>query len=176
MDQLWSPWRLEYILGPKDGTCVFCEKIDPRNDRAEHVLWRGELTFMVLNRYPYNNGHLLILPYAHLASLEDLPPQTLTEMMLLVNRGLAALREAMHPHGFNIGVNLGKIAGAGIESHVHVHVVPRWGGDTNFMTTISETRNIPELLDQTYDRLSSVLRKQSQEEKEFHTQEVQPLT
>ena len=176
MDHLWSPWRLEYILGPKDGACVFCKKINPGNDRTEHVLWRGKLAFMVLNRYPYNNGHLLILPYAHVASLEDLPPETLTEMMLLVQRGLAALRAAMQPHGFNIGVNLGKIAGAGIEDHVHIHVVPRWSGDTNFMTTVAETRNIPELLDRSYDRLSSLLRKQSQEETESHTTEVAPLT
>jgi len=160
---------LEYILGPKDGACVFCSKIAPGDDRAEHVLWRGELAFMVLNRYPYNNGHLLILPYAHVASLEDLPPETLTEMMLLVNRGLAAVRESMAPHGFNVGVNLGRAAGAGIESHVHIHVVPRWGGDTNFMTTVSETRNIPETLDQTYDRLSSLLHKQSKEKKESRT-------
>ncbi|HRX02039.1 MAG: HIT domain-containing protein [Anaerolineae bacterium] len=156
-------------MGPKDGACVFCSKIAPGDDRAEHVLWRGELAFMVLNRYPYNNGHLLILPYAHVASLEDLPPETLTEMMLLVNRGLAAVRESMAPHGFNVGVNLGRAAGAGIESHVHIHVVPRWGGDTNFMTTVSETRNIPETLDQTYDRLSSLLHKQSKEKKESRT-------
>lgn len=166
MDQLWSPWRLEYILGPKDGACVFCAKVQPDDDRAEHVLWRGERAYMALNRYPYNNGHLLILPYAHVASLEDLPAETLTELMLLVNRGLAALREAMRPHGFNIGVNLGRTAGAGIESHVHVHVVPRWGGDTNFMTTIAETRNIPELLDQTFDTLCGVLHTQNNAEKE----------
>lgn len=163
-------------MGPKDGVCVFCNKILPGDDRAEHVLWRGELAFMVLNRYPYNNGHLLILPYAHVASLEDLPPAVLTEMMLLVNRGLAALRKAMDPHGFNVGLNLGRAAGAGIESHVHIHVVPRWGGDTNFMTTVSDTRNIPETLDQSFDRLCRVLREQSKEEKEFQTQEVQPLT
>lgn len=169
MDHLWSPWRLEYILGPKDRACVFCYKIAPGDDRTEHVLWRGELAFMALNRYPYNNGHLLIMPYAHVASLEDLPPATLTEMMMLVNRGLAALRESMDPHGFNVGVNLGRAAGAGIESHVHVHVVPRWGGDTNFMTTVSDTRNIPETLDQTYDRLSGLLHKQNQEEKKIHT-------
>ena len=161
MDHQWSPWRLEYILGPKDGACVFCAKLTPGNERAEHVLWRGEWSFIALNRYPYNNGHLLILPYAHVASLEDLPPITLTEMMLLVNRGLAALRQAMQPHGFNIGVNLGKVAGAGTEGHVHIHVVPRWGGDTNFMTTIADTRNIPEMLDQTFVRLSDALHEES---------------
>lgn len=167
MDHLWAPWRLEYILGPKGDACVFCNKIEIDDDRSEHVLWRGALAFMVLNRYPYNNGHLLILPYAHVASLEDLPAEALTELMVLVNRGLAALRQTMQPQGFNIGVNLGKTAGAGLASHLHIHVVPRWGGDTNFMTTVSETRNIPELLDQTYDCLCSALRTQSVEEKRF---------
>jgi ATP adenylyltransferase len=175
VDHQWSPWRLEYILSAKDGACVFCAKLAPGNEESEHVLWRGERAYLVLNRYPYNNGHLLILPYDHVASLEDLPAQTLTEMMLLVNMGLAALRRAMQPHGFNIGVNLGKVAGAGIEGHVHIHVVPRWGGDTNFMTTIAETRNIPEMLDETFVRLSAVLHEQNQPEEILQIPEVQPL-
>lgn len=143
---------MEYILAPKTRNCVFCQKIEC-DDHAEHILLRGQTAYITLNRYPYNNGHLLVVPYAHVASLEDLPSETLLETMLLVNKGLAALRMAMQPQGFNVGVNLGKLAGAGIEAHVHVHIVPRWGADTNFMTTVADTRTIPEALDQTFERL-----------------------
>lgn len=157
MNQLWSPWRLEYIMSPKVNGCVFCEKITADDDEAEHILLRGRLTYLTLNRYPYNNGHLLIVPYEHVSSLEDLPPETLLEMMLLVNKGLAALRLSLKPQGFNLGANLGKIAGAGIEEHVHLHVVPRWNADTNFMTAVAGTRTIPESLDQTFARLKQAL-------------------
>lgn len=158
MDHLWSPWRLEYILGSKPETCIFCDKIDAE-DEAEYVLLRGKTAYITLNRYPYNNGHLLIVPYAHVSDLEDLPPETLQEMMLLVTRGLAALREAMQPQGFNVGANLGELAGAGIESHVHLHLVPRWAGDTSFMTVVGNTRTIPEALDETYVKLRRALAK-----------------
>lgn len=157
MDLLWSPWRMEYILEAKTRECVFCDKLIHGDDEAEHVLTRGCYAFIALNRYPYNNGHLLIIPYAHAPSTENLPPETLTEMMLLVNQGVAALRLAMQPEGFNIGINLGKAAGAGIEPHLHIHVVPRWNGDTSFMSTIGDTRTIPESLDQTYRRLKLAL-------------------
>ena len=148
---------MEYIAGPKPEGCVFCAKQTPGNEAAEHVLLRGHTAYVTLNRYPYNNGHLLVVPYAHMPSLEDLPAETLTELMMLVNQGLAALRLAMKPDGFNIGVNLGKAAGAGIESHVHRHVVPRWYGDTSFMSAVGETRTIPETLDRTYQRLQAGL-------------------
>lgn len=148
---------MEYILGPKARGCVFCDKIAQGDDDAEHVLVRECTAYITLNRYPYNNGHLLVVPYAHVPSLEDLPPETLLEMMLLVNRGLAALRDAMRPEGFNVGVNLGKVAGAGIASHVHIHIVPRWSADTSFMTTIGETRTVPETLAETYARLRAAM-------------------
>ncbi len=157
MDQLWTPWRMAYILGDKANGCVFCEKPVANCNEVEHVLLRGRTAYLTLNRYPYNNGHLLVVPYAHVPSLENLPAETLTEMMLLVNQGLAALRLAMQPDGFNVGVNLGKAAGAGIEAHVHIHVVPRWNGDTSFMSTVGETRTIPEALDRTYERLQAAL-------------------
>lgn len=157
VDQLWTPWRMAYIMGDKTNGCVFCEKAASDCDDVEHVLLRGRTAYVTLNRYPYNNGHLLVAPYVHVPSLENLPPETLTEMLLLVNQGLAALRLAMQPDGFNIGVNLGKAAGAGIEDHVHIHVVPRWNGDTSFMSTIGDTRTIPESLDQTYRRLKLAL-------------------
>ncbi len=149
---------MAYILSPKADDCVFCGKLAAAEDPNEHILLRGRAAYVTLNRYPYNNGHLLVVPYDHVPSLEDLPAETLTEMMLLVNQGLAALRLAMQPQGFNIGVNLGKAAGAGIEPHVHIHVVPRWNGDTSFMSTISETRTIPEALDETFCRLQAALK------------------
>lgn len=157
MNQLWSPWRLEYIMSLKATGCVFCQKTVADNDEAEHILLRGRSVYLTLNRYPYNNGHLLIVPYQHVPSLEDLPPDTLLEMMLLVKTSLAALRLAMRPQGFNVGANLGKIAGAGIEEHVHLHVVPRWSADTNFMTAVASTRTIPESLDQTFSRIRQAL-------------------
>lgn len=158
MDHLWSPWRLEYILGQKAKTCIFCDKLNAGDDQVEYILVRGENAYITLNRYPYNNGHLLIVPNAHVPSLEDLPAQTLLEMMVLINKGLAALRSSMNPDGFNLGANLGKLAGAGIEDHVHMHVVPRWDADTNFMTTLADTRTIPETLDQTFSRLRAALK------------------
>lgn len=148
---------MAYILDDKSGGCVFCAKVAATCDEAEHILVRGQNAYITLNRYPYNNGHLLVVPVAHVPSLEDLPADILTEMMLLVNQGLAALRLAMQPQGFNVGVNLGKAAGAGIEQHVHIHVVPRWNGDTNFMSAIGQTRTIPEALDETYRRLRAAL-------------------
>jgi ATP adenylyltransferase len=147
---------MAYLTGadkpPPSSGCVFCAKL-AAPDEAEHLLARGQFACVTLNRYPYNNGHLMVLPYAHVASLEHLDPPTLTELMLLTNRGLAVLRQAYRPDGFNIGLNLGQAAGAGITDHVHIHIVPRWNGDTNFMPIVSETRVIPETLDQTYARL-----------------------
>lgn len=157
VEHLWSPWRMEYILSAKDKGCVFCQKVTSGRDDVEHILLRGQTAYVTLNRYPYNNGHLLIVPYVHAPSLENLTPETLQELMVLVNRSLTVLRATMRPEGFNIGANLGKVAGAGIESHVHLHVVPRWRGDTNFMTTVADTRTVPETLDQTFARLRAGL-------------------
>jgi ATP adenylyltransferase len=157
MRHLWSPWRLEYLTTPKAGECVFCSAAEGTDDRENLVLLRGERVFLVLNRYPYNNGHFMVTPYAHVPSLEDLPDSTLTEMMVLLNRGLGALRAAMHPDGFNIGANLGKVAGAGVEDHVHLHAVPRWTGDTNFMPVIGDMRVVPQTWLQTYDQLKAAL-------------------
>jgi ATP adenylyltransferase len=157
MRQLWSPWRLEYLTRPKAEECVFCRAAEGEDDRENLVLLRGERAFLILNRYPYNNGHFIVTPYAHLPSLENLPTSTLTEMMVLLNRGLGALRAAMHPDGFNIGANLGKVAGAGVEDHVHLHAVPRWTGDTNFMPVIGDMRVVPQTWLQTYDDLKAAL-------------------
>lgn len=157
MKRLWSPWRLEYLTASRGEGCIFCQAVEDGDDRANLMLLRGKRAFLILNRFPYNNGHLMVVPYAHVPSLEDLDAAALTELMQLLNRGLAALRASMEPDGFNIGVNLGHVAGAGIDDHVHIHVVPRWLGDTNFMPVVGDMRVIPETWIQTYDRLKVAL-------------------
>ena len=156
MKRLWTPWRMQYLTGAdkshSEPGCVFCAKLSAP-DESEHVLCRGQFAYVTLNRYPYNNGHLMVIPNTHVASLENLDAPTLAELMQLTNRGLAVLRQAYQPDGFNIGVNLGHAAGAGIAEHVHIHIVPRWSADTNFMPIVGETRVIPETLDQTFTRL-----------------------
>lgn len=157
MKHIWSPWRLEYLTEKKQPGCIFCNAMESSDDRENLILYRGELTFLILNRFPYNNGHLMVVPYAHVRSPEELEPAALTEMMLLLNRGLAALKSAMQPEGFNTGMNLGRVAGAGVEDHVHIHVVPRWLGDTNFMPVVGDMRVVPQTWLQTYDQLKAAL-------------------
>lgn len=154
---LWSPWRLEYLRQPASEGCVFCRVLEDDNDRENLVLLRGERAALILNRYPYNNGHFMVVPHDHVPSLEDLDATALTELMLLLNRGIAALRRAMHPDGFNIGANLGRVAGAGIRDHVHLHAVPRWLGDTNFMPVVGDMRVVPQTWLETYDQLRAAL-------------------
>jgi ATP adenylyltransferase len=161
MDLLWSPWRLAYIEGPKDkSTCVFCryaEETRTNPDSPESlVLATGAHAFVVLNRYPYNNGHLMVVPYRHTSTLTALGRDELSELMLFTQRAEQALREAYPLEGINVGLNLGKAAGAGIEEHLHIHLVPRWHGDTNFMTVVGETRVLPEDLPSTARRLRPV--------------------
>ncbi|MBI3964684.1 MAG: HIT domain-containing protein [Chloroflexi bacterium] len=153
--RIWTPWRLKYVAGAKTTGCVFCEKLaaDSADDRENLILYRGQRNFVIMNLYPYNNGHVMVVPNEHLATVEDLDAETLLESGRLVQSCVRALRVTMRPEGFNIGINLGKIAGAGIADHVHVHVVPRWGGDTNFMPVLGEVRLIPELPGDTYDHL-----------------------
>ncbi len=160
MNRLWTPWRMPYLRGEdkRSEGCIFCHKLGCSDDE-EHILYRGQSCYVTLNRYPYSNGHLMVIPYVHVSSLEDLDKPTLNEMMQVVNLSLAALREAYAPHGFNVGVNLGKAAGAGIAEHIHMHVVPRWTADTNFMPVVSNTRVIPELLDNSYARLKPIFSK-----------------
>jgi ATP adenylyltransferase len=153
---------MEYLKAPKGavtGGCIFCDKLrdPPSKDRENLLLLRGARTMLLLNLYPYTNGHLLIAPNQHSGELEALDGETLKEMMLLVGRGIRVLRSSMAPQGFNVGANLGRVAGAGVEDHVHFHVVPRWNGDTNFMPVLADTRMIPELLPQTYDSLLALL-------------------
>lgn len=145
---------MAYLRGdePLPEGCLFCVKARAQDAEA-HILHRGDRCYVILNRFPYNNGHLMVVPYAHVASLEDLDPGTLAELMALTQLSLRVLREAYNPQGFNIGMNLGSVAGAGVADHIHLHVVPRWGGDTNYMGVVGQTRVIPEWLDQTYERL-----------------------
>lgn len=149
-DRLWAPWRLEYIKGEKPGECIFCAKPQESDDDATYIVHRGELAFVILNAFPYNNGHLMIAPYDHVGALEEVPQETLAEMVALSQQSLTALKATYAPEGFNVGVNQGKVAGAGIEHHIHMHVVPRWGADTNFMPVLSDTRVLPQLLSDSY--------------------------
>jgi ATP adenylyltransferase len=148
---------MPYLRGENkraDG-CIFCRKLNG-SDKEEQILLRSESCYVTLNRYPYSNGHLMVIPYDHVSSIEHLKTSTLSEMMEVVNLSLAALREAYAPHGFNVGLNLGKAAGAGIADHVHMHIVPRWTADTNFMPVVGNARMIPELLEETYVRLRPI--------------------
>ena len=158
MDYLWSPWRYRYVsqAGKAEG-CPFCLKVepDPAHDREHLVLYRGRSNFILLNLYPYTTGHVLVTPYAHAANLDQVTPETLVEMMELAQRLQAALRECYNPEGYNLGMNLGKCAGAGVADHLHLHLLPRWTGDSNFMTVVGETRVQPEDLLATYDKLAA---------------------
>ena len=153
--RLWAPWRLEYIKGPKDGECVFCRAEALGDDESAYIVHRGEHCFVILNAYPYNNGHVMVAPYAHAPSIEELGEPVLTEMMLLAKRSIAVLRAEYGPEGFNLGINQGKVAGAGVEDHAHLHVVPRWGADTNFMPVVGHTRVLPQVLSDSWKALSA---------------------
>jgi ATP adenylyltransferase len=156
MDRLWSPWRLEYVTGSKpDAGCVFCDA--PRVPPPESlVVHEGRAAYIVLNRYPYNNGHLMVVPYRHVSTLNGLGAEELHEIADLVQRSEAALMQAYNPQGINAGINLGKPAGAGILEHIHVHLVPRWNGDTNFMTVVGDARVLPESLSASAARLRPI--------------------
>jgi ATP adenylyltransferase len=154
MDHLWSPWRMNYISrGEKPDGCIFCNACACQDGEENLVISRGKQAFVILNRYPYTSGHIMVVPYAHQPSLVSLDESTLGEMMRLINQGLHTIEKIYQPHGFNVGANIGSMAGAGVADHVHFHLVPRWGGDTNFMTTVGATRVLPEELSQTYHRL-----------------------
>jgi ATP adenylyltransferase len=156
LERLWTPWRLAYVSGGAESTgCVFCNALtDP--DAAPLIIFRGHACFVILNLFPYNNAHLLIVPNRHLATLEAASAAELTELMSLARVAEVAITEAYAPHGMNLGINLGKSAGAGVPGHLHMHVVPRWNGDTNFMTVVGHTRVLPEELPVTADKLRPI--------------------
>jgi len=155
VERLWSPWRMEYIESARDegAGCVFCDLLQGGVEAASRVLERTELAFVALAKYPYNPGHLLVLPVRHVDDPEGMTDEETAEVARLLRRSLRALRGTAEPQGFNVGLNLGRVAGAGIPEHLHWHVVPRWSGDTNFMPVIGQTRVLPELLDETFEKL-----------------------
>jgi len=157
MNHLWSPWRMEYIENPKDKNgCVFCNAqalVDGADNLIAH---RGEFSFVILNRYPYTSGHLMVIPFVHKPNIEELDSGTRAEMMELTSRCTAVLTSIYRPQGFNVGINMGEAAGAGVKEHVHIHIVPRWMGDTNFMSAVGGTRVLPEALADTYKRVKAI--------------------
>ena len=158
MDYLWTPWRYRYIAdASKDDRCIFCDALGADDDRKTLIVFRGAKNFIILNRYPYTSGHVMIVPYAHVADLSACDPEALSEMMRLAQRVESIYRRDYKPDGMNLGMNLGRAAGAGVAGHVHLHVLPRWFGDANFMTVAGETRVHPEELKTTYQRLRSAL-------------------
>jgi ATP adenylyltransferase len=158
LDRLWSPWRLEYVTGSKPTGCVFCDAPRPPHPDSL-IVYERKHAYVILNLYPYNNGHVMVVPYRHVPSIAALTPEELHEMADLVALSERALLTAYEPHGINVGVNLGKPAGAGVEQHVHIHLVPRWNGDTNFMTVVGETRVLPEDLPSSAARLKPIFAK-----------------
>ena len=153
MEQIWAPWRMKYILMDKSKGCFLCENFKQDNDAVSYILYRGSKNFVIMNLYPYNPGHLMIAPCRHVASREEMTKEELHEHSEIVSRSIKVLRQAFDPQGFNIGVNIGKVAGVGLEGHVHTHIVPRWQGDTNFMPVISDTMVVSEALGETYKKL-----------------------
>ena len=155
-EHLWAPWRLAYIKGEKEEGCIFCNRLNRSDDENDLIVFRGQRSFIILNAFPYNNGHLMVVPNVHTAELESLEDDTLSEMNALLKRSMRALNTAFRPNGYNIGWNIGRCAGAGVEDHVHEHIVPRWNGDTNFMPVLADTTVMPELLADTYKALKAV--------------------
>jgi ATP adenylyltransferase len=159
MKQMWTPWRMDFIAKPKKGGCVFCGAQKSGNDRKNHVLCRGAHSFAMLNLYPYSNGHIMVAPNRHTGKFQALTKDELLEMNLLAQACTEVLDRVFRPGGYNIGINAGKPAGAGIPGHIHLHIVPRWYGDTSFMPVIGDTKIIPEAIDRTYDRLEKQFNK-----------------
>ncbi len=153
MKKLWAPWRIEYIRSPKEDGCIFCDKPAGDNEREDLILYRGEKVFILMNLYPYNNAHLMIAPYIHVDNTEELDADTYKEIMVLADQSMAILKETMDAQGFNFGANIGAAAGAGIEEHIHFHIVPRWAGDTNFMPVLGHTKVEVQGLQECYDLL-----------------------
>ncbi len=157
MEKIFAPWRIEYIKMEKKEGCIFCELPKENEDEKNLILHRGKHAFVIMNNYPYNPGHVMVAPYRHVGAWEDLNDEEVLDINALVSLMIRAIKNAMNPHGFNIGINLGRVAGAGIVDHVHVHIVPRWDGDTNFMPVLADTKVIPQAMNETYSELKKAL-------------------
>ncbi|KPJ60288.1 MAG: HIT family hydrolase [Deltaproteobacteria bacterium DG_8] len=159
MKQIWAPWRMDYILGEKPRECIFCHSIRTKHSKKKLILYQGDFSLVMLNKYPYTNCHLLIAPRRHTDTLDNLTKEESLDIFYTLRKSLSVLKESVKPDGFNIGMNLGRIAGAGAEDHIHFHIVPRWCGDTNFMPILAESMVIPEHLEKAYDRLIPFFKK-----------------
>jgi len=153
MEQIWAPWRIKYIQMEKPQGCILCDKPKENDDALNYILYRGKKNFIIMNCYPYNGGHLMVAPYRHIAGLEELTDEELHEHFETVRRSITVLKKVFKPDGFNTGMNIGRVAGAGIDGHIHTHIVPRWQGDTNFMPILGDTKVINEALTETYEKL-----------------------
>jgi ATP adenylyltransferase len=153
MKRIWSPWRVQYIRNQNPTECIFCVKPKENNDFQNFILFRGKLNFVIMNAFPYNPGHLMVVPYRHIGKLEDMNAEERNDHYEIVSRAVGILRESCKTDNFNVGMNLGRVAGAGIADHIHTHIVPRWNGDNNFMPVIGETRVISESMEDIYKRL-----------------------
>lgn len=161
MEYLWAPWRIEYIQMAAESGCILCRKPTESDDDANLILYRGQHNFIILNAFPYNPGHLMVAPFRHIANLQDMTDEEAKEHFDMIKKGVGLLKEVMKPTGFNIGMNLGKVAGAGIAEHLHTHIVPRWQGDTNFMPVLSGTKVVSEAVGGTYQKLKAKLQQSS---------------
>jgi len=153
MEQLWAPWRIKYIQMGKSKGCILCDTPKEKDGVSNYILYRGKKNFVIMNSYPYNAGHLMVAPYRHVANLEDLTAEERNEHFEIVGRSVSVLKQVFKPEAFNIGINIGGVAGAGIDEHIHTHIVPRWQGDTNFMPIFADTKVINEALAETYAKL-----------------------
>jgi ATP adenylyltransferase len=159
MDHLWTPWRYTYITNAgKSSGCIFCDLPKLGNDEQARIVYRGQQCYVVLNTYPYTSGHVMVVPFVHLDELQKLPTDAANEMMVLSQRMERVLRQLYSPDGINLGMNIGKAAGAGVAGHIHMHVLPRWIADANFMSTVAETRILPEALEATYQRIKEAMK------------------
>ena len=162
---LWAPWRIDYILGEKEDGCIFCNRLKHKDDRENLIIVRKVKSFVIMNRYPYNNGHLMVAPNRHEGNIKNLREDEILELFSLIQESIHTLSISMNPDGFNIGVNLGRVAGAGVEDHLHFHIVPRWNGDTNFMPVLGDVKVISEHLLSTYDKLKETFKALNKEKK-----------
>jgi ATP adenylyltransferase len=163
VENLWTPWRIEYIEKHKDDECFFCKYIKEDDDKKNKVLFRSKYSFIVMNIFPYNSGHLMVAPYRHTGNFLEIKEEELSDIMRLTQICVAVLKEVLNPEGFNIGINIGRVAGAGVEGHIHIHIVPRWNGDTNFMPVLADVKTIPEHIERTYERLKPFFDKYNSE-------------